>query len=247
MCSGRWGGARIPDRYRWAEWRGTVSIINGTINAFAGGGFEHPEESCWRAGPTDIAFRTDTYGDADSLVVNPHKWLFVPMDLSVFYCRNAEWLRNAFSLVPEYLRTQDNPLALNLHEYGLPLGRRFRSLKLWFTMRSYGRQRLAELIHQQIEDAKRLAALIAAHPDFEVVAPVHFSLIVFRHKASDELNKVLLDRLNATGKVLLSPNLLGGKQVIRLAIGNIQTNWADLEQVWEMIQSIADELKATTL
>ncbi len=189
----------------------------------------------------------DGAGDADSLVVNPHKWLFVPMDLSVFYCSNPEWLRDAFSLVPEYLRTQDNPLALNLHEYGLPLGRRFRSLKLWFTMRSYGRQRLAELIHQQIEDAKRLAALIGVHPDFEVVAPVHFSLIVFRHKASDELNKVLLDRLNATGQVLLSPNLLNGEQVIRLAIGNIQTNWADLEQVWEMIQSTAEELKATTL
>lgn len=187
-------------------------------------------------------------GDADSLVVNPHKWLFVPMDLSVFYCRNAEWLRSAFSLVPEYLRTQDNPLALNLHEYGLPLGRRFRSLKLWFTMRSYGRQRLADLIHQQIEDAKRLAALIADHSDFEVVAPVHFSLIVFRHKshkASDAFNLELLDRLNTTGQVLLSPNLLNGRQVIRLAIGNIQTDWQDLEQVWKMIQATASELMTT--
>lgn len=180
----------------------------------------------------------DGLGEADSFVVNPHKWLFVPMDLSVFYCRNAEWLRDAFSLVPEYLRTQDNPLALNLHEYGLPLGRRFRSLKLWFTMRAYGRVRLAELIHQQIEDAKRLAGLIAAHPDYEVCAPVHFSLIVFRHKRSDAHNKALLDRLNATGKVLLSPNVLNGKQVIRLAIGNIQTSWADLAAVWGMIEEL---------
>lgn len=178
---------------------------------------------------------------ADSLVVNPHKWLFVPMDLSVFYCRNREWLRDAFSLTPEYLRTEENPRAINYNEYGLPLGRRFRSLKLWFVMRSYGRLKLAEMIHSQIEDTKRLAALIEAHPDFEVCAPVHFSLVVFRHTGGEAINNAILDRLNHSGVALVSPNVLLGKKVIRLAVGNFQTRWDDLAIVWQELQDAAQE------
>lgn len=173
---------------------------------------------------------------ADSFVINPHKWLFVPMDLSILYVRDRAWLSAAFSLVPEYLRTQQNPRALNLNEYGLPLGRRFRSLKLWFVMRAYGRLHLAGVIHRHIEDAKRLALLIAAHPDYEVCAPVHLSLIVFRHTGSDSINREILDRVNASGKVLLSPDVLEGKQVIRLAVGNYGSTWADLQLAWELIQ-----------
>ncbi len=184
----------------------------------------------------------DGVDEADSLVVNPHKWLFVPMDLSVLYCRNKEWLRDAFSLVPEYLRTAGDDRALNYHEYGLPLGRRFRSLKLWFTMRSFGRLKLAAMIHEQIEAAKALAATIAAHPDYEVCAPVHFSLVVFRHRAGDEFNQRLLEAVNASGEVLLSPNVLRGQKVIRLAIGNIQTNRGDLVAVWALLQEKAAEL-----
>jgi aromatic-L-amino-acid decarboxylase len=180
--------------------------------------------------------------EADSLVVNPHKWLFVPMDLSVLYCRNKEWLRDAFSLVPEYLRTAGDDRALNYHEYGLPLGRRFRSLKLWFTMRSFGRVKLAAMIHEQIEAAKALAATIAAHPDYEICAPVHFSLVVFRHRAGDEFNQRLLEAVNASGEVLLSPNVLRGQKVIRLAIGNIQTNRGDLAAVWALLQEKVAEL-----
>lgn len=185
----------------------------------------------------------DGVDEADSLVVNPHKWLFVPMDLSVFYCRNKEWLRDAFSLVPDYLRTAGDDRALNFHEYGLPLGRRFRSLKLWFTMRSFGRVKLAAMIHDQIEAAKGLAATIAAHPDYEVCAPVHFSLVVFRHRAGDEFNQRLLEAVNASGEVLLSPNVLRGQKVIRLAIGNIQTNRGDLAAVWALLQEKAAELQ----
>lgn len=180
--------------------------------------------------------------EADSFVVNPHKWLFVPMDLSVLYCRNKEWLRDAFSLVPEYLRTAGDERALNYHEYGVPLGRRFRSLKLWFVMRAFGREKLAELIHQQIEAAKGLAARIEAHPDYELSAPVEFSLVVFRHKGGDEVNDRLLELVNASGEVLLSPNVLGGKKVIRLAIGNIQTTQADLDAVWALIEEKASLL-----
>ena len=184
----------------------------------------------------------DGVDEADSLVVNPHKWLFVPMDLSVLYCRNKEWLRDAFSLVPEYLRTAGDDRALNYHEYGLPLGRRFRSLKLWFTMRSFGRVKLAAMIHEQIEAAKGLADKIAAHPDYEICAPVHFSLVVFRHRGGDEFNQRLLDAVNSSGEVLLSPNVLRGQKVIRLAIGNIQTNRVDLAAVWALLQEKAAEL-----
>jgi aromatic-L-amino-acid decarboxylase len=180
--------------------------------------------------------------EADSFVVNPHKWLFVPMDLSVLYCCNKEWLRDAFSLVPEYLRTAGDERALNYHEYGVPLGRRFRSLKLWFVMRAFGREKLAELIHQQIEAAKGLAARIEAHPDYELSAPVEFSLVVFRHKGGDAVNDRLLELVNASGEVLLSPNVLGGKKVIRLAIGNIQTTQADLDAVWALIEEKASLL-----
>jgi aromatic-L-amino-acid decarboxylase len=181
----------------------------------------------------------DGIEQADSLVVNPHKWLFVPMDLSVFYCRNREWLRQAFSLTPEYLRTAEDPRAINYNEYGLPLGRRFRSLKLWFTMRAYGRRELARLIHNQIADTQRLAELIAGHPDFEVCAPVHFSLIVFRHKAGDAMNARLLERMDQSGEALLSPNVHKGQKVIRLAVGNYQTSWEDLAAVWARLQAIA--------
>jgi aromatic-L-amino-acid decarboxylase len=179
---------------------------------------------------------------ADSFVVNPHKWLFVPMDLSVLYCRNKEWLRDAFSLVPEYLRTAGDERALNYHEYGVPLGRRFRALKLWFTMRAFGREKIAALIHKQIEDAKWIAGKIAAHPDYEVCAPVEFSLVVFRHRGGDAMNERLLEAMNETGEVLLSPNVLLGQKVIRLAIGNIQTSREDLQMVWALMLEKAAEL-----
>ncbi|MFN9431306.1 MAG: pyridoxal phosphate-dependent decarboxylase family protein [Acidobacteriota bacterium] len=185
--------------------------------------------------------------EADSCVINPHKWLFLPMDLSVLYCREARWLRDAFSLVPEYLRTTQDPRALNYHEYGLPLGRRFRSLKLWFVLRAFGRRRLAALIHQQIEDAKWLAAQIAQHPYFEVCAPVEFSLVVFRHKGGDAANDRLLDMIHESGKALLSPTVLDGRKVIRHAIGTIQTTRNDIRRVWDLLQQAAAAGPVNTL
>ncbi len=187
----------------------------------------------------DYRWMLDGVAAADSLVVNPHKWLLTPIDISVLYVRNAAWLRDAFSLVPEYLRTQQDPRALNYNEYGLPLGRRFRSLKLWFTMRAYGRQGLAQIIDGHIAMAKRLAALVDAHPDFELVAPVHFSLVVFRHRGGDALNQRILDLANASGEVLLSPDVQRGQQVIRLAIGNYQTQWSDVEAAWHAVLDAA--------
>lgn len=181
----------------------------------------------------------DGVAAADSLVVNPHKWLLTPVDLSVLYCRDKEWLREAFSLAPEYLRTKQDPRALNFHEYGLPLGRRFRSLKLWFTMRAYGRRGIAAMIEDHIENAKKLRDLILADGNWEIVAPVDFSLVVFRHRAGDEKTKAVLERVNDSGQALISPDVLRGKQAIRLAIGNWQTEWQDVLAAWEAIQEAA--------
>jgi aromatic-L-amino-acid/L-tryptophan decarboxylase len=176
---------------------------------------------------------------ADSVVVNPHKWLFTPFDLSAFYTRRPEILRQAFSLVPEYLRTADDPRAVNYMDYGVQLGRRFRALKLWFIMRHFGREGIAELIRTHIRYAQELAARIRAHPDFEVAAPTPFSLICFRYRGSDDDNRALLEAVNSSGKAFLSHTVLHGQFVLRLAIGNIATQWEDLEETWALVQQAA--------
>ncbi len=176
---------------------------------------------------------------AHSFVVNPHKWLLTPIDLSAFYTREPEILRRAFSLVPEYLKTTEDPRAVNLMDYGFQLGRRFRALKLWFIMRHFGRDGIAHLIRLHIRYAQQLAALIGSHPDFELVAPVPFSLICFRYRGSDEENRALLEKINASGKAFLSHTVLNGRLVLRLAIGNMGTTWEDLTEVWNLLQQAA--------
>src|SRR5206468_11070395 len=123
---------------------------------------------------------------ADSFVTNPHKWLMTPMDCSVFYTRRPEVLRRAFSLIPEYLQSAADPRAVNLMDYGIPLGRRFRALKLWFVMRGFGREGLAGRIRDHVAWAQELAAWIAADGRFELCAPVPLSLVCFRRRAGDE-------------------------------------------------------------
>jgi aromatic-L-amino-acid decarboxylase len=176
---------------------------------------------------------------AHSLVVNPHKWLFTPVDLSAFYTREPEILRRAFSLVPEYLRTAENPRMVNYMDYGVQLGRRFRALKLWFVMRHYGREGIAALIRDHIAFAQRLAGLIRAQPDFEVAAPTPFSLVCFRYRGSDEENRALLEAVNSQGKAFLSHTVLDGKFVLRLAIGNIGTQWEDVQETWMLVRQAA--------
>lgn len=184
----------------------------------------------------------DGVAGADSLVMNPHKWFFTPIDVSAFYTRHPEILKRAFSLVPEYLRTAENPRALNYMDYGVPLGRRFRALKLWFVLRSFGRTEIARIIEAHIGWAKQLAAQIAAHPQFEVCAPVRFSLICFRYKGTDDQNRELLDRINRSGVAFLSHTVLNGVFVLRLAIGHYDVRWEDLEQVWQHLQALAAQL-----
>jgi aromatic-L-amino-acid decarboxylase len=176
---------------------------------------------------------------ADSLVMNPHKWLFTPVDLSAFYTRRPDILRRAFSLVPEYLRTAEDSRAVNYMDYGVQLGRRFRALKLWFVMRHFGREGIAKIIRDHIAYAQRLAALIREHPDFEMSAPTPFSLLCFRYLGSDDENRALLDAVNSSGKAFLSHTVLNGRFVLRLAIGNIGTQWEDLEETWNVIRQAA--------
>ena len=173
---------------------------------------------------------------AHSLVLNPHKWMFTPVDLSAFYTRRPDILRRAFSLIPEYLRPSEDPRAINLMDYGIPLGRRFRSLKLWFLMRYFGRERIQALLRQHIAWAKRLAEMIGRDPRFEVVAPVPFSVVCFRYKGSDDDNRALLEAVNGTREVFLSHTVLNGRIVLRIAIGNLQTMWEDVECAWELVK-----------
>ncbi|MGI8742795.1 MAG: pyridoxal phosphate-dependent decarboxylase family protein [Bryobacteraceae bacterium] len=187
----------------------------------------------------ELRYVLDGAARAHSLVVNPHKWLFTPIDVSVLYTREPEILRRAFTLVPEFLKTAEDPRAVNFMDYGMQLGRRFRALKLWFVFRYFGRDGIGEIIRNHVKWAKDLAAIIAAHPSFEVAAPVPFSLICFRYRGSDQQNRDLLDRINLSGKAFLSHTVLNGRYVLRLAIGNIATTWEDLELVWELILKAA--------
>ncbi len=180
---------------------------------------------------------------ADSLVLNPHKWLFVPFDLSVLYVRDMHWLKAAFSLVPEYLRNAED--TLNLMDTGIQLGRRFRSLKLWFIMRSYGAEGLRALIRQAVELARDFADKVNAAPDFELMAPVPLSLVCFRATPPgvtdlDAYNERLMERVNASGQAFLSHTRLRGKLALRLAIGHMGTRQEHIDRVWELLQARSD-------
>ena len=173
---------------------------------------------------------------ADSLVTNPHKWLMTPIDCSVFYTSRPEVLRRAFSLVPEYLQTAENPRAINLMDYGVPLGRRFRALKLWFVMRSFGREGLADMIRGHVRLAQELAKQVDAEPHFERTAPTPFSVVCFRYKGTDEENRRIQEAVNATGEIFISGTVLNGRFTLRLAIGNQATTRQHVQRAWELVK-----------
>jgi aromatic-L-amino-acid decarboxylase len=177
---------------------------------------------------------------ADSLVVNPHKWLLTPVDLSAFYTRHPSILRDAFSLVPEYLRTQPDPDAVNLMDYGFQLGRRFRALKLWFVMRHYGLSGLSAVIEEHLRLAQELSCLVQASRHFTLCAPVHLSLVCFRYNGTDDANLALMERLNASGVGMISHTRFNDQTVLRLAIGNFRTRREDLMRVWNELESYAN-------
>jgi aromatic-L-amino-acid decarboxylase len=170
---------------------------------------------------------------ADSLVVNPHKWLLVPIDCSLLWTSRPEDFRQAFSLVPEYLRTSEDVYSLS--DYGPALGRRFRSLKLWAVLRCYGAEGLRAIQREHIRLAALFAQLVVDDPAWELVAPQRFSLVVFRRKGSDASNEEILERANRSGEIFLSHTKLEGRYVLRLAIGNARTTEDDVRRAWEVL------------
>ncbi|MGI8508169.1 MAG: pyridoxal phosphate-dependent decarboxylase family protein [Gemmatimonadaceae bacterium] len=183
---------------------------------------------------------------ADSLVVNPHKWLFTPVDCSAFWVKDPSVLKRAFSLVPEYLVTREQDEVVNLMDYGVQLGRRFRSLKLWMVMRSFGTDGLASRIREHVRLAQEFATWVELEREWELMAPHPFSLVCFRYApegASQEernsLNQKILDGVNATGEAFLSHTKLSGQFALRLAIGNIRTEQRNVAQVWQLLLKAA--------
>jgi aromatic-L-amino-acid decarboxylase len=172
---------------------------------------------------------------ADSVVVNPHKWLFTPMDCSTFWTRRPEALHEAFALTREYLPATQG--AIDLRDFGPALGRRFRSLKLWFVLRWYGAEGLRALIREHVRLAQLFAALVEAEPGWEVVAPHPFSTVCFRHTEAD--NDELARAATATGEVFVASSTLRGQTIIRLAIGNEQTTEDDIRRAWEVLRACA--------
>lgn len=173
---------------------------------------------------------------ADSLVVNPHKWLFVPIDCSALFLRRPETVRRAFSLVPDYLQTPEGEGVTNLMDYGPALGRRFRALKLWMTLRYFGREGLAERIREHCRLAGEFASWVDAESGWERLAPVPMSVVVFRRSGDDTLNEEILERVNASGEVFLSHTRVRGRYALRLAVGNLRTTQAHVARAWELLR-----------
>ncbi len=176
---------------------------------------------------------------ADSIVINPHKWLFTQTDFSAFYTRHPDILRRAFSLAAEYLKTSEDSRAINLMDYGVQLGRRFRALKFWFILRYFGRERVIEILRSHVAWAREFAAWVEADSRFELAAPVPLSLVCFRYRGSNQQGQRLLDRVNASGEAFLSHTVLDGRFVLRMAIGNIGTRREDIARLWTLVQSSA--------
>jgi aromatic-L-amino-acid decarboxylase len=189
----------------------------------------------------------DGTGLADSLVVNPHKWLFTPFDLSVLFCRRMNVVRQAFSLLPEYLRTPEPGSVKNLMDTGIQLGRRFRALKLWMILRYFGAEGLRARLVEHVRLARLFADWVDGTPGWERIAPVPFAVVCFRYHPPDvddetaleRLNTALMDRVNRSGEAFLSHTKLDGRYVIRIAIGNIRTTEAHVARAWALLQEAA--------
>jgi aromatic-L-amino-acid decarboxylase len=177
---------------------------------------------------------------ADSIVVNPHKWLGVPTDCSALWTRRADVFRDTFSLVPEYLRVAEEVASLS--EYSQPLGRRFRALKLWAVLRCYGRRGLQERIREHVRLAALFEDWVRAEPGWEVVAPRPFSVVCFRRDGPDEDNARLLERVNASGEIFISHTRLAGRYVLRLAVGSFRTSEDDVRLAWDVLRREAASL-----
>lgn len=181
--------------------------------------------------------------EADSFVFNPHKWLFVHFDCSAYFVRDVDALQRTFSASPEYLKAAHDRVVPNYRDWGIQLGRRFRALKLWFVIRSYGVEGLRAMLRDHIALARAFASWVDAEPGFERVAPVPFGLVCFRRRVegrtADDINRRLLAEVNATRRVHLTGTVLGGQYTLRLSVGQRNTRREDVELAWTLIRAAA--------
>src|SRR5437773_7071324 len=207
------------------------------IDGAYGGGFAMLPEFEWLA---------EGWNEADSIVINPHKTLYVPLDFSVLYVRDLERLRRVFTLVPEYLRGDTVEAEKNYMDYGIQLGRRFRALKAWVIWRSLGREGIVTRLREQIRLANLLANWIKKDNRFELAAPVSMGVVCFRFigadaKKLDNLNSELVKRINASGRAYLTQTKLRGRTVMRIGFGNVLTTEEHLRKAWELIRQTAED------
>lgn len=192
---------------------------------------------------------------ADSIVVNPHKWLFTPVDCSMLYCRRNEELMRAFSIVPEYLRSTEPGKTRDLMDYGLALGRRFRALKLWFVLRCFGRRGIVERLRAHVSMARAFAARVQESPEWTLAAPCSLATVAFRFQANgraaaqepdadggreDAVNLAILRRVNASGRAFLTHTVVDGRVTLRLSVGNLRTTPAHVAAAWDLLRDAAD-------
>ncbi len=203
----------------------------------------------------DTACILDGCGRADSFVVNPHKWLFTPFDLSAFYSRRMDTIRAAFALTPDYLATPEAGRVRNLMDTGVQLGRRFRALKLWAVLRYFGAEGIRARLAEHLRLARLFAAWVDASPDFERLAPAPLSVVCFRVRPPgwresgneaeggriEQLNARVLETVNASGEVFLSHTRIEGRFALRLAIGHIRTEQRHVERAWSLLQAAASD------
>jgi aromatic-L-amino-acid decarboxylase len=181
---------------------------------------------------------------ADSYCFNPHKWMFTNFDCDCFYVANRQELIDTLSILPEYLRNKatESGAVIDYRDWHVPLGRRFRALKLWFVIRHYGIEGLRYHIRQHVGLAQEFAAWVEEDERFELAAPVPLNLVCFRHRDGEAINQELMNRLNQSGELYLTHTRLGDQFTLRFSIGQTNTKRKHVEQAWKMIVSIANEL-----
>jgi aromatic-L-amino-acid decarboxylase len=182
---------------------------------------------------------------ADSFCFNPHKWMFTNFDCDCFYVADRKALITTLSILPEYLRNQatESGAVIDYRDWHIPLGRRFRALKLWFVIRHYGVEGLRHHIRRHIQLAQEFAGWVRASQRFELAVPPPLNLVCFRHVGGDEFNRRLLDRLNRSGNLYLTHTTLNGQYTLRLCVGQTQTEARHVAGAWQMIQDAAKELE----
>lgn len=183
--------------------------------------------------------------EADSYTFNPHKWMLTNFDCNAFYVADRQALINALRILPEYLKTRaaEEGAVIDYRDWQVPLGRRFRALKLWFVLRSYGLEGLRAMIRRHVELAQNFAQWVQDSKEFELAAPLSLNLVCFRHRAGNDFNERLLQEVNRSGAIYISHTRLNGDYILRLCVGQGQTELRHVEKAWQVLQETAQELR----